>query len=219
MNGNAPPSRPKSKRQRMRLRVTGTDGSAKGMPVSKQVGVFVLLIWVIVPVFVFALAWIFGGILARVEGWPAMVRFCSEPRLAAPAARKPHPAAARGRCFQAGRYGGLARPAGVALPPTRASPRSLRSRLSDAPAPFVDAQWAFYYCVSKLCGLTNPLVDDFPATSEVRRSRRSPALRCSNASCPGRLAGQGAWGALVRLGTAACSGARLTLCARRSWTW
>jgi hypothetical protein len=71
MNGDAPK---KSKQQRMKLKVNGAGGSAGKMPVSKQVGVFVLLIWFLVPVFVFALAWIFGGILARVEGWPAMVR-------------------------------------------------------------------------------------------------------------------------------------------------
>ena len=63
-----------SKRARMRLKVTGSDGSANRMPMAKQFGVFVLFIWIVIPIFVFALAWIFGGILARVEGWPAMVR-------------------------------------------------------------------------------------------------------------------------------------------------
>jgi hypothetical protein len=31
-----------------------------------------------------------------------------------------------------------------------------------------ELQDAFYYCISKLCGLTNPLADLFPETSGVR---------------------------------------------------
>ena len=83
MNGDAPQKQ--SKVRRMKLRVSGAGGSAGRMPVSKQVGVFVLLIWFLVPIFVYVLAWIFGGILARVEGWPAMVRSAPPRRRTRPA--------------------------------------------------------------------------------------------------------------------------------------
>jgi hypothetical protein len=44
------------------------------------------------------------------------------------------------------------------------------------------SQDGFFYCVSKLCGLTNPLVDDFPETSGVRRLRSGLRARvCSPA--------------------------------------
>ena len=112
-----------SKRARMRLKVSGSDGSANRMPMAKQFGVFVLFIWIVIPIFVFALAWIFGGILARVEGWPAMVRTtiarsgraqrapaCSRGPLAQPVRR-------RSRSAPGGQRGGLARPGlGPAFP-------------------------------------------------------------------------------------------------------
>jgi hypothetical protein len=103
-----------SKRARMRLKVSGSDGSANRMPMAKQFGVFVLFIWIVIPIFVFALAWIFGGILARVEGWPAMVRLSL-----ALAARKEAPACSRERPAQPGRTSSRSAPGGQRGGPAR----------------------------------------------------------------------------------------------------
>lgn len=175
MNGDAPPKA--SKVRRMKMRVSGAGGSAGKMPVSKQVGVFVLLIWFLVPVFVYALAWIFGGILARVEGWPAMVRSALLHRARTGAACPPCAAHASAGAAPRGPGRAGAVPGGLcsALRRTRRSPRSRRSHRPAACTPPLRAQWAFYYCISKLCGLTNPLVDDFPATNGVRLPWRAPA--------------------------------------------
>ena len=121
MSGMAKHGKHLTKRARMRLKVSGADGSANRMPMAKQFGVFVLFIWVVIPIFVFALAWIFGGILARVEGWPAMVRtiaHCGRARGARACSRGPlaQPGRLRSRSGPGGRHGGPARPV---LGPTR----------------------------------------------------------------------------------------------------
>lgn len=67
-----PPLRARmSRRSRLRLAIANGENQ---LPLRRQVLVFVVFVWVAIPIFVFALAWMFGGIMARCELWPAKAR-------------------------------------------------------------------------------------------------------------------------------------------------
>ncbi len=199
--------RKKQLTRRARLRLV-SEKNENPMSLLRQVTVFVVFVWVVIPIFVFVLAWIFAAILSAIEDWDPKARALAVSRRAGLNSRRARDAGPPVRATTAAR---TARPhrAGRAWRPARRGPPArgrgrLRSRqpgtlrciaraLRRVPAaltraPRAVAQQGFYYCISKLCGLTNPLADLFPAKPGVRlrtcQLHRVPTRRrCGPAGC------------------------------------
>jgi hypothetical protein len=122
-------ARTMSRRQRLRA-ATAPGGANAKLSLGKQTVVFLIFIWVVIPIFVFTLAWIFGAILGRIENWPAKAR--AQTALVSLAR-----GAGRGPCARARRPGAPARGApGARTARTRALGGRPARRAPHARPPF-----------------------------------------------------------------------------------